>query len=162
MSPSLHICTHMHALVFSKKIADGVFSWSYIISRWRSWIKPDGNKSVKLETWKNKNGGVWSWVKKTIILLPRSFPEPFKKTNLSITRLKKQRNSVPHRNTWTVTLCLKCFTAVKTSVNKNNLWGKNPQSSKLCPWFQPKTELRGKAIIFRLTEHAVKIYSRVH
>lgn len=25
-----------------------------------------------------------------------------------------------------------------------------------------KTELRGKAIIFRLTEHAVKIYSGVH
>lgn len=39
---------------------------------------------------------------------------------------------------------------------------KTPQSSKLCPWFQPKTELRGKAIIFRLTEHAVKIYSGVH
>lgn len=100
--------------------------------------------------------------KKTIILLPRSFPEPFKKTDLSITRLKKQRNSVPHRNTWTGTLCLKCFTTVKTSVNKNNLWEKTPQSSKLCPWFQPKTELRGKAIIFRLTEHAVKIYSGVH
>lgn len=148
MSPSLHICTHMHALVFSKKIADGVFSWSYIISRWRSWIKPDGNKSVKLETWKNKNGGVWSWVKKTIILLPRSFPEPFKKTNLSITRLKKQRNSVPHRNTWTVTLCLKCFTAVKTSVNKNNLWEKNPSIFKTLSLVSAKNRVKGKSDYF--------------
>lgn len=46
---------------------------------------------------------------------------------------------------------------------QKQLMGKKPpQSSKLCPWFQPKTELRGKAIIFRLTEHAVKIYSGVH
>lgn len=148
MSPSLHICTHMHALVFSKKIADGVFSWSYIISRWRSWIKPDGNKSgetgnLKKQKWRGMELG-----KKNNHSPPRSFPEPFKKTNLSITRLKKQRNSVPHRNTWMGTLCLKCFTAVKTSVNKNNLWEKKPSIFETLSLVSAKNRVKGKSDYF--------------
>lgn len=86
--------------------------------------------------------------KKTIILLPRSFPEPFKKADLSITRLKKQRNSVPHRNTWMGTLCLKCFTTVKTSVNKNNLWEKKPSIFKTLSLVSAKNRVKGKSDYF--------------
>lgn len=45
---------------------------------------------------------------------------------------------------------------------QKQLMGKKNLNLQNCPWFQPKTELRGKAIIFGLTEHAVKIYSGVH
>lgn len=88
---------HTHTQLFPK-IADGLFSWTYIISRWRSWIKPDGNKSgetgnLKKQKWRGMELG-----KKNNLPPPPLLPWTFRKDQL-VNYTVKNRGTVYH--TWT-------------------------------------------------------------
>lgn len=99
MSPSLHfhtrICTHTQLF---PKIADGLFSWTYIISRWRSWIKPHGNKSGETGNLKKQKWRGMELSKKNNLSPPPLIPWTFRKEQL-VNYTVKKRGTVYH--TWT-------------------------------------------------------------
>lgn len=116
MSLSLHthICTHTQPF---PKIADGLFSWTYIISRWRSWIKPDGNKSGETGNLKKQKRRGMELSKENNLPPPPLIPWTLRK-NQVVNYTVKNRETVYHTRTCGQHKRFKSFTTTHICISK--------------------------------------------